>query len=72
MHKIVEDKIYPKMYRVEWVDGKVSDMVNLTRAKDAIRCYEEYTRRFDLERPEKAPRSPVRSFKLKRGTNVPK
>lgn len=39
--KLIEDKDYPGMYRIHWPDGKVSDMVNKTRAKDAIRRFEE-------------------------------
>jgi hypothetical protein len=33
--RIVPDKVYPQMRRVVYPSGKVSDMVNLTRAKDA-------------------------------------
>jgi hypothetical protein len=29
------DSVYPNMWRVVWPDGRVSDMVNLARAKDA-------------------------------------
>jgi len=29
------DDRYPTMWRIHWPDGEVSDMVNLTRAKDA-------------------------------------
>jgi hypothetical protein len=29
------DSVYPGMWRVVWPDGRVSDMVNLARAKDA-------------------------------------
>ena len=32
---VQEDSIYPNMWRVEFVDRTLSDMVNLTRAKDA-------------------------------------
>jgi hypothetical protein len=32
----VPDPQYPGMYRVQWSDGRLSDMTNLTRAKDAI------------------------------------
>jgi len=44
---VVKDAVYPQMYRVQWPDGEISDMVNLTRAKDAVRCYQEYERRFN-------------------------
>lgn len=33
-HVVPDDK-WPNMWRVLWPDGKTSDMVNLTRAKDA-------------------------------------
>jgi len=29
------DSVYPNMWRIVWPDGRVSDMVNLARAKDA-------------------------------------
>jgi hypothetical protein len=34
---IVPDATYPGMYRLVLADGSLSDMVNLTRAKDALR-----------------------------------
>jgi len=46
--KLLQDKTYPSMWRVKWPDGEVSDMVNKTRAKDAIRCFEEYDRRHNI------------------------
>jgi hypothetical protein len=33
---IEPDLNYPHLYRVRWPDGTLSDLVNLTRAKDAI------------------------------------
>lgn len=33
--EVVPDTKYPQMWRVKLPDGKLSDMVNLTRAKDA-------------------------------------
>src|SRR5262245_48513424 len=33
---IVPDKRFPSMYRLKRTDGSFSDMVNLTRAKDAL------------------------------------
>lgn len=38
---LLQDKKYPEMYRVEWAKGDISDMVNKTRAKDAIVRYLE-------------------------------
>jgi hypothetical protein len=34
--EIIPDSKWPKMYRVKWRDGRLSDMVNYTRAKDAL------------------------------------
>ena len=39
--KIIPDKTYPNMWRVLWPDGRLSDMANLTRAKDAAACFTE-------------------------------
>ena len=36
---VVQDKKYPTMWRVDRFDGTLSDMVNLTRAKDAARGF---------------------------------
>jgi hypothetical protein len=33
--RVVQDSTYPNMWRVKFADGILSDMVNLTRAKDA-------------------------------------
>jgi hypothetical protein len=33
---IVPDERYPAMYRLRLPDGRLSDMVNLTRARDAL------------------------------------
>jgi hypothetical protein len=33
--RVVQDSIYPNMWRVKFADGTLFDMVNLTRAKDA-------------------------------------
>lgn len=57
-HKIVEEDYYIdseefpiKMNRIHWADGEVSDMVNRTRAKDAVRIYEERQLRVNLKGP---------------------
>jgi len=39
--RIVADAVYPNMWRVAYPDGSLSDMVNLSRAKDAIADYQE-------------------------------
>jgi len=33
--RAVPDDRYPSMWRIAWPDGRVSDMTNLTRARDA-------------------------------------
>ena len=35
---LIRDAIYPNMYRLRLADGSLSDMTNLTRAKDALRA----------------------------------
>jgi hypothetical protein len=35
---IVRDDVYPRMWRVRYVDGTTSGMVNFTRAKEAMRA----------------------------------
>jgi hypothetical protein len=37
--RIVPDAVYPGMYRIRLSDGSLSDLVNLMRAKDAVRDY---------------------------------
>jgi hypothetical protein len=38
---VVPDSVYPSMYRVKWPDGRLSDICNLSRAKDAaVACAE--------------------------------
>ena len=32
---VIPDAKYPSMWRIKWPDGHLSDMVNLSRAKDA-------------------------------------
>jgi hypothetical protein len=39
--KVVPDSAHRGMSRVRWPDGRLSDMTNLTRAKDAIACFME-------------------------------
>jgi hypothetical protein len=39
--RIVPDKRYPNMYRLKLSDGSLSDMVSLTRAKDALAALDE-------------------------------
>ena len=39
--KVAPDPARPGMWRVRWPDGRLSDMTNLTRAKDAVACFVE-------------------------------
>ena len=39
--KAVPDAARPGMWRVQWPDGRLSDMTNLTRAKDAVTFFIE-------------------------------
>ena len=39
--KVVADAAHTGMWRVRWPDGRVSDMTNLTRAKDAVTFFIE-------------------------------
>jgi hypothetical protein len=38
---VVPDATHPGMWRVRWPGGRLSDITNLTRAKDAITCFIE-------------------------------
>jgi hypothetical protein len=42
---VVRDETYPEMWRVQWPDGRLSDMVNLSRANDAAACFNETVER---------------------------
>jgi hypothetical protein len=37
--RVVSDERWPTMWRVEFPDGRLSDMVNLARARDAARTF---------------------------------
>jgi hypothetical protein len=39
--KVMPDATHTGMWRVRWPDGRLSDITNLTRAKDAITCFIE-------------------------------
>jgi hypothetical protein len=43
--KVVPDAAHAGMWRVRWPDGRLSDITNLTRAKDAIACFMETEKR---------------------------
>jgi hypothetical protein len=52
--KLVPDPARPGMWRVRWPDGRLSDMTNLTRAKDAVACFME-----SEERRQRGRHSPL-------------
>lgn len=68
--KLVQDKNYSEMYRIKWPDGKISDMVNKTRAKDAILRFNETEGRKERGRGGNGPTEPVGEFKSFSGTGV--
>jgi hypothetical protein len=39
--KVVPDAAHPGMWRARWPNGRLSDMTNLTRAKDAVAYFME-------------------------------
>ena len=41
---VVPDSQWPGMWRIAWPDGRLSDMVNLSRAKDAAGPMRDRTR----------------------------
>jgi hypothetical protein len=49
-YTIIPDPDWPAMYRVRRPDGSLTDMVNLTRARDAARCFAEQEYRQELAR----------------------
>ena len=57
--KVVPDAAHPGMWRVRWPDGRLSDMTNLTRAKDAVARF--------LEAEESRQREGRRSHRDGRG-----
>ena len=50
---MVPDATHTGMWRVRWPDGCLSDITNLTRAKDAVACFmeTEERRRRSRQRP---------------------
>jgi len=57
---LVADPTYPGMFRVRLPDG-LSDMVNLSRAQDAIAYYVDNAERRDRRR-QRAPEAPLVSL----------
>jgi hypothetical protein len=58
--ELVPDAKYPGMWRVRWPDGSLSDIVNLTRAKDALASFLETEERRQRGRHGRAGRPPMR------------
>jgi hypothetical protein len=55
------DRANPGLWRVQWSDGRLSDLTNLTRAKDALARFVESETRRERSRAEEAfRRSPMR------------
>jgi hypothetical protein len=48
-YTVVPDPEWTAMYRVRRPDGSLTDMVNLTRARDAARGFADQERRAELE-----------------------
>ena len=52
--RLRQDTVYPEMYRVVWAKDDVSDMVNKTRAKDAVSRYLDNKSKIDSRMPAKS------------------
>lgn len=61
--KLIQDEKYPSMWHILWPDGEISDMVNKTRAKDAIRVFEEGERKIESRRLSQGPTEVTGAFK---------
>jgi hypothetical protein len=61
---VVADKTYAGMWRIRFPDGALSDMANLTRAKDAALDHAQRitrdTKRHRIQRPQELRDSPSR------------
>ena len=55
-YTVVSDADWPKMYRVRRPDGSLTDMVDLTRARDAARTFAESAVR-TIKAAGRAPRA---------------
>ena len=58
--RTIPDQTYPGMYRLTWSDGRLSDMVNLSRANDAAACFNESAER--QRRAAERIRAPLVSY----------
>lgn len=43
--KLIRDQEYPEMYRIRWGENDLSDMYNLSRAKNHLAVWKENNRR---------------------------
>ena len=46
LHALVADQHWPNMWRIVFPDGRLSDMLNITRAKDALTRAQRSRQRF--------------------------
>jgi hypothetical protein len=63
--EVIPDNEYPGMWRIRWPDGQLSDMANLSRAKDAamvlVRKHgiiDQSTKKLHWERTERPAEAP--------------
>jgi hypothetical protein len=57
---VVPDESHAGMWRVQWPDGQLSDMANISRAKDALARFVEAEGRRRRRAAETVRRSPMR------------
>jgi hypothetical protein len=67
--RIERDSVYPQMWRVRRPDGSLSDMVNLTRAKDAALDVAEGIE--GRKNPHKSPLKSLSNFSWSRSPIAP-
>ena len=60
--RVISDANWPGMYRVRWPDGNLSDMVNLSRANDAVACFMETAERRKRGAAEARRRPPMHPY----------
>ena len=60
--RVIKDTEYPRMYRLQWKDGTLSeDMYNLTRANDILKNYKSY-RACMFKKPPSGPKTVTGEF----------
>jgi len=61
--RVIQDTKYPKMYRLQWKDGILSeDMYNLSRANDILKNYKSYRSNM-FKKPPSGPNLVTGAFK---------